>query len=354
MKKEDLKSIKINLISSFIWQILLTIPTAFTIAKYVTQNLLATIIKFEINSNWWLFLLFFIIETILIIIIIILSKKSSIVNKHNVEDPTIECSKENNICAENKSSEYDEIPLDVDYYFEEYTKHVTVYKNGNGIIMNTFTVTVNNPDNFKEFKRKLNIEDGKKDTSFPSLSTMKKLNKDKRFKEFGFWTYKSANSIVESTIEKYWSDSDPEEIDHRAQQNPQELRWVFEINNKKIKKNTLHKIAYAISIPCLYPIENGIFVDDIANEPNTEGKSSTSIHVEHYIKKITYIISFEDGIKLESEPECITVNGRRIPIYDFNLEEGIFYNKYAFTINNPSYGTNISIKWKFKGGISHG
>lgn len=216
--------------------------------------------------------------------------------------------------------------------------------------MNTFNVAVNNPDNFKEFKRKLNVEDGKKDIAFPALSIMKATSKEKRFTDFGFWVYKPDNSIIGSTYEKYWSDSDPDELDHTSAHNNKELRWVFEINRSKIKDNRKHKISYAISVPGLYPIDKGMFISELANEPESNGKASTSIHVEHYINKISYILSFEDGIKLNKEPECFTVNGQKIPIYDFYVEEGVFYTKYIFTISKPSYGTSIIIKWEFKGG----
>ena len=237
-----------------------------------------------------------------------------------------------------------------DFYFENYTKHVTIYPDGNGIIMNSFDICINNVENFKEFKRKINVEDGKKDVEFPTLSKMKDTPKGRRFDEFGFWVYKPKESIINSTIERYWLDSDPDEIDHSAEHNKKELRWVFEINRSKSKKQKIHKIAYAISVPGLYPIEKGRFNRDVANEPESEGKALSSIHVEHYAKKITYIVSFENSINLKCEPECFTVNGKKYPITDFIVEEGVFYNKYIFTICKPPYGTNIVIKWEFYGG----
>lgn len=294
-----------------------------------------------------IFLIFITIEIILIILYLNLKKHCTKDTKNDILHNRKELE---NIKEEIGEEIKNNTDTSSDYYFEDYTKHVTVYKNGNGIILQTFDIVVNNPENFKEFKRKINVEDGKKDLIFPSLSKMKATPKEKRFETFGFWVYKPSNSIINRTTEKYWADNDPEEIDHAAQRNNKELRWVFEIKRNKVKNNQPHKMGYAISIPGFYPIEKGRFVKEVANEPDMNGRASTSIHVEHYIKKITYIVSFEEGIKFNKEPECFLINGERNPIHIFEYEEGIFYNKYIFTIDKPSYGTNIIIKWEFKGG----
>lgn len=351
MKREDFKAIKINIISNALWQIFLSLFMSLSIAKKIVSQISSILEEYEISNTVVTILIFIVIETLVVFLIIFFLTKKNVKNKDNKSDNN---TKENNndfekVCEKVVVDDNNE-SLDTDYYFEDYTKHVTIYKNGNGIIMNTFNIVVNNCENFREFKRKINVEDGKKDIEFPSLKKMKEVNKDKRFKDFGFWVYKPSDSIVNSTIERYWSDNDPDEIDHVSERNPKELRWVFEINRSQANTNRLHKVAYAISIPGLYPIQKGQFVKEIANDPDMNGKASSSIHVEHYIKKITYILSFEDGIKLDKQPECFTINGKRIPIYDFYLEEGVFYNKYIFSINKPSYGTNIVIKWKFKGG----
>lgn len=54
------------------------------------------------------------------------------------------------------------------HYFKKYHKHVTIYKNGTGIIINSFDIMFNK--NVKEeLKRAINISDGKKTAAFPSL-----------------------------------------------------------------------------------------------------------------------------------------------------------------------------------------
>ena len=340
-----MESIKINLISNLIWELILSIPSSLTIAKYLLKQFLNIFSKYNINNNIALVMFFILIEGILIYIIVLINKYIN--SKTNIPTTETNSSEESNLLEE-----IEEDVINLDYYFKNYTKHVTIYENGNGIIMNTFDICINNVENFKEFKRKINVEDGKKDLAFPTLSNMKDTSRERRFQDYGFWIYKPKDSIINSTIEKYWSDNDPDEIDHISKNNPKELRWVFEINRSKVKEKAIHKISYAISIPGLYPLEKGKFNSSIANEPEKNGKAASSIHVEHYIKEITYIISFATGINLKSEPECFTMNGTKVPITDLRIEEGVFYNKYIFKINKPSYGTNIVIKWEYYGGTN--
>ncbi|MCH5250894.1 MAG: hypothetical protein J1E98_13220 [Lachnospiraceae bacterium] len=336
IKKEDYRSIGINLLSSLLWQIFLSLFASLKLTEFFVY-------KFRIDKDFIITLIFIVVESLIILVILKLFFKNKPKDSENKDDKDNKDELVNNISDNDNKTDYD-------FYFKDYTKHVTIYKNGNGIIMNTFSICVNNYENFREFKRKINVEDGKRDTSFPSLSKMKSTPKEKRFEEYGFWVYKPHDSIINRTIEKYWSDNDPDAIDNILQHNNKELRWVFEIARNKIKNKDVHKISYAISVPGLYPIEKGRFLKEIANDPESDGVASSSIHVEHYIEKIKYIVSFEEGIKLNKEPECFTVNGKKIPIYDFDIEEGVFYNKYIFIINKPSYGTNIIIKWEFIGG----
>lgn len=347
MSNNKIETIIINLFSNLIWELILSIPSAYTLAKYLLSHCWDVLNKQNINNTVAFIVFFILIETILFCVIHLI--KSCVFKGKNKSKATcIVLENEKDVKKESDIVENDIISAD--YYFENYTKHVTIYENGNGIIMNTFDIRVNNVENFREFKRKINVEDGNVDIVFPTLSKMKETSKEKRFKDFGFWVYKPKDSIISSTIEKYWSDNDPDEVDHISEHNPKELRWVFEINRSKIDINKTHRISYAISIPGLYPLEKGKFSKVLANEPEQEGKASTSIHVEHYVKKITYIISFANGINLKREPECFTLNGKKIPITDYYIEEGVFYNKYIFTIKKPSYGTNIVIKWEYFGG----
>lgn len=136
---------------------------------------------------------------------------------------------------------------DFPYYFENYTKHVTIYKNGNGIIINTADLVVTNIDDFNKIFRKLNIEDGKANIKFPSLEKMKSESKTNRFDNFGFWFY-SEDKIISSIKEFYWSDTDTTKEDFKIKQNPKEMRWVFDFNKSKIQKMKKYKIIYMFSI----------------------------------------------------------------------------------------------------------
>ena len=51
MNKEDIKSIKINLISSLIWQIIVSLPLVISLATSITNKLLEFLDKFKINNT---------------------------------------------------------------------------------------------------------------------------------------------------------------------------------------------------------------------------------------------------------------------------------------------------------------
>lgn len=84
---------------------------------------------------------------------------------------------EEQINISNDAIDYDSL----DYYFDNYHKHLTVYKNGNGILINTFTLIINNINSVTEFKREININDSQITTRFPKLSSMKKTKINDRF-----------------------------------------------------------------------------------------------------------------------------------------------------------------------------
>ena len=321
------------------------IPTIINIFKSITEKTY-TIKLYHII----IIVIFFIIETLILLSLVIIRKNNKTsINVDNDDDDILDDTIINENSEENNDFIYDNVD---DFYFENYTKHVTIYKNGHGIIINSFDIRVINVDNFKVIKRKLNIEDGKKDIKFPTLSQMKDTPKHDRFEKFGFWVYKPHDSIINRTIEKYWSDNDPDDEDLHSKNNCKELRWVFEINKNKLKIDKLHKISYALSIPGMYPIENGEYNINLANEQKQNGISSSSIKIDHPTKTIKYIVSMENGVKIEGEPECYLYNysSTKKQITDYTVNEGVFYTKHVFTINNPQYGSNITVKWHFKGG----
>lgn len=234
-----------------------------------------------------------------------------------------------------------------DYYFDEYEKQVTIYKNGNGIIIHKFVVIVKDINKFKKIRRKLNISDGAKTSRFPTLDEMRRTPKSDRFKDFGFW-YSSENNIISNVTESYWDDNSPHE-NKKIKNDPKELRWIFRINKNKIQIGVPYEIRYIISIPGLSPLEDGRLNPNLQNEPDINTVSC--MKVDHKIKKLKYTISFEDGIDLESVPvgkcryaEQDSSNELDIPcseVYD------ILYTKYCFFIEAPKFGSNINISWKY-------
>lgn len=102
----------------------------------------------------------------------------------------------------------------------------------------------------------------------------------------------------------------------------------------------------------MYPIEDGLFNNNIANDPNSITENESSIDIQQNIKNFTYILSFEDGINLESEPICEICKPRlhianNISVPD-KKEYNLLYNKYIFNINKPILGSKIKVYWKFR------
>lgn len=237
------------------------------------------------------------------------------------------------------------------YYFEDYTKHVTIYKNGNGIIINSSTLVVTDLSKFSKIYRKLNIEDGKKSSNFSKLEEMLQQDKSQRFEKFGFWFY-SDNDIIESAKEFYWSDTDKSKEDKRIKGNSKELRWFFEFNKSRIKENEPYRIIYVISIKGMYPIENGVIKQEEINDVNSLDVNSSEIDIIQNINNFKYIVSFEDGIDLERAPKCEVckqryTDGENIAIPE-EKEYNVLFNKYTFKVDKPILGTRIKTFWKFK------
>ena len=174
--REIAKRIWTWFLSNLIWTILM-VPAALLIP--ILKNMSVIINKtYTIKLYHIIFVVvFFILE---IIFAFFLIKR-----KTNNNSESADSHKQNEYIEDS----YDSID---DFYFENYTKHVTVYKEGHGIIINTFDIKINNKENFKEIKRKLNIEDGKTDAIFPKLSVMKQTNSYDRFNTvFGYTNHQT-------------------------------------------------------------------------------------------------------------------------------------------------------------------
>lgn len=238
------------------------------------------------------------------------------------------------------------------YIFDEYKKHVTIYKNGNAIIINTFNLKVYNPEKTNEILRKLNIQDGKIDAEFPKLTKMQSTNIDDRFHSFGMWIY-SDNNVVSKAKEFYWNDDNPQTVDQLSKSNPQELKFKLLLDESKLKRNKIYKITYVISVPGMYPIENGLYNSSLHSPKFQDYRFSSSIKVSHAIKKLVYIVSFENGIVIDELPTCnVYRTGKNSSTKDKSIhgamENNCIYKKYTYQIKRPKFRSLVEIDWKIK------
>lgn len=240
------------------------------------------------------------------------------------------------------------------HYFDEYQKHLTIYKDGTGILINSLSIIFKRPKK-DELRRGINIEDGKVQAVFPSLQKMTETKLDDRFSSFGFWYY-SENDIISSVTEKYWSD-DPEEDneDYKVKNNDKEIRWIYKFNSSRIKPGKKYRIVYVMSIPGMFPILDGEIDSASINDPNLlndgECKSSSSIEITHKIKKLIYTVSFENGITLDITPECSynRKGHKQVNHPGILVDTNILYTKYTSILRHPRINSKIRIKWRFKG-----
>lgn len=254
---------------------------------------------------------------------------------------------EQRVDIENKNQDDEEEYKNLDYYFEEYHKHLTVYRNGNGIIINSFTIVVNNIDSITEFKRELDIHDAKKETEFPRLKIMKKTDLKDRFEKFGFWCQCLNNDkLILAVEEKYWTEQD-ENSDIVSKMDPKILKWILRMNPSSIELGKPYEIVYVMSIPGMFPIVDGYFNEESANIKGSNGIFSSQVQVKHKIKKFVYTISFENGTKLYLNPSG-KIKGKTDKNLHFINDNNIIYYKYIFSVDSPEYLSTINIKWQFK------
>lgn len=236
------------------------------------------------------------------------------------------------------------------HYFDKYHKHLTIYKNGTGIIINSFDIVFNRHVK-EDLKRAINISDGKKDAGFPTLKEMQKTKLEDRFHEYGFWM-KSEDNIISYAKEQYWCDTDSSYEDTNLKKDNKELRWIFHFNYSRIQNKRKYHVVYVMSIPGMFPITNGKLDLQSANDyniiENTEIGNCSSMKIRNMINEFKYTVSFENGIEVDSPPECdeFTVSDKKIK-QKLELDDNILYNKYTCYIKKPSIGSRIKIKWNF-------
>lgn len=325
INNDNFRNIIINLISSMIFQIILLVISSsgiiFTVKK-IFNSLRNNNVTISIFT-----LIMLIISCIVITITIYMLFK--------------------NISAKIKKKKNDFSDVQ-DYYFSDYEKQITIYNNGTGIIMHKFNVIANNTTKLQQIRRKLNIEDGNKESKFPSLKTMMETSKSDRFQDFGFW-YKSDDNIVSEVKEYYWDRKSSNE-NKKVKNNPQEIRWIFKIDKSRLKKNKPYEICYVVSVPGLAALQNGNLNKALLNDSIDEN-SSSNMHIDHKIQNLKYTISFEDGVCIDTPPKCKCIISEQDGLKTLDVsgieEYNLLYTKYIFCIDNPIFGSDIEISWKY-------
>lgn len=229
------------------------------------------------------------------------------------------------------------------YYFEEYNKKVYVKANGDGMIVASLKLHVNDPIKTPPLIRTYDISDAKKETEFPDFSKMVETGNSAPFEEFGIW-YSSQGDIVTAIEEEYAE----EDLSQRG--NKKFLSFKLVLNGAALEKGRVYDIIYALSIPGLYPIENGRFCGSV-QEHEKYGKFRTSVSTYQTHKHLTYSVYTENGIVFSRKPQAFCKgantkgNARPNPC---KYRNNMFYEKFNFTLDNPQEYDIIYMEWDVK------
>lgn len=219
------------------------------------------------------------------------------------------------------------------YYFKRYEKKLTVYRDGHGILINSFIIRIIDSEAIGKFDRWLNIEDSCKSTKFIPIQAMLRQKKVDRFTSMGMW-YDGSGFVKR-----------PRQITCTDKL----LEWKFIFDKNKIKHNATRdfELSYAISIPGMFPIKAGRFWSEQA--PLDNYNYTSSLEVKHKIRKLVYIISLDAEIEIEKHPiftlipasEC--VNSKTLKCED---DSDLFYNRFKTIQRNPCLRSKIKVNWK--------
>lgn len=234
-----------------------------------------------------------------------------------------------------------------DYYVTKQYKKVVIYRDGFGIVEDSFDFRINNPSKFTHFRRMINIEDGALNNCFPPLADMLIVPVEERRTQQGFW-YNTSDAFLSSPVERYWHDTRPNDtaaVDYAAESNPRIIKFEFPVA-MGVNTDIEHNLTYSLSIPGMYPISNFKACD------KNSSPRSTSISVEYDIAFIKYVVGFEHGFEFTKEPECtVTRNAdshshENITITVTKVRDNNFYTYYEFEIANVQFRDIICISWE--------
>ncbi|HCC34489.1 MAG TPA: hypothetical protein DEQ02_02160 [Ruminococcaceae bacterium] len=228
------------------------------------------------------------------------------------------------------------------YEYLDYSKHVTLYPDGRGIIIHTYEILTKDKCGCSEIFRKLDLSDAAKAFKFPRLEKLKSTDLKNRFTHDGFW-YESDNNFITSAEERYWSDSNFHEED-KSLDTDKHLRWVYKVNTGKIENGKTYKFNDFFSFKDMFPITGGVV--DKAKLPYEPYEFSSCCTYNCKVKNMTYIISFERDIKASSLTCEYTANGLSYPkTIETEKENNYIYQKYIAKYKNLRYNNNIKISW---------
>ena len=219
----------------------------------------------------------------------------------------------------------------INYRYIGLRKHVTVYKNGHGIILHDIELKIYRPN--ENFEKAIDISDGQTQCIFPSLDEMKRTHIEDRFKSFGFWYSSTPPGVISDVVEV------------QSRSNPKKKTLKFTFNPHEVKKLNGHsvKILYGISVPNLYPLNNGIYNASLGGE----NPIKSEFEVKYPLSYLTYVIGLEDGISVNSREGIYYPRGEGNIGTDIAIKEkdDLFYNKYSMDIKNPKVGSLISTRF---------
>ena len=235
------------------------------------------------------------------------------------------------------------------YYYKEYNKKVFIKRNGNGIIVASLLLWVNNKESTEGIIRTFDISDAKEGTKFPDFDTLLEngekmdLREKTPFEDYGLWCW-SEGDIVTDIIKKY------DKIDKPRKNDPRFLSFKMILNKAALEKNKSYRITYALSVPGLYPISNGYF-SGTKEDHEKYGSFQTSIntYLSHDILK--YSVYIEKGIVFSEKPQGYFVDrkkqGELVP-NSCNYKDNMFYEKFDFTVAKPQIYDKIYMEWDLK------
>jgi hypothetical protein len=233
------------------------------------------------------------------------------------------------------------------YYYKECTKHVTVFKNGHSIVINTSLVRILIPEKSKQITRKITLEDAKKGVAFKDLEVLLNQKVEKRFDDYILWVVSDSHKNI-NLVQK---------VDGETKENGKVLDLKFIVDNRVYKKfNKDANFSFAFSVPGMYPIIEGF--KDHNNIFKKDFKYTSSTCIDKRIKKFTFILSFEKGILVESNPYLAifildkdyddNIIYHKIDEKSFESIDDLFYDKYVYTVKNPKIMHVYESTWEVK------